>query len=47
MFSDEFMHFLIQYQQPTEPPKRIEDLKTIQFKTRGKKLAEIYLTVKK
>lgn len=47
MFSEEFMHFLIKYQQPAEPPKKISDIKTINLKTRGNKLAEICLTVKK
>ena len=47
MFSDEFMHFLIKYQQPAEPPKKISDVKTISFKRKGNKLAEILLTVKK
>ena len=47
MFSDEFMHFLITYQQPAEPPKKINDIKSISFKNKGNKLAEILLTVKK
>ncbi len=47
MFSDEFMHFLIKYQQPAEPPKKIDEIKTISFKKSGNKLAEILLTVKK
>lgn len=47
MFSDEFMHFLITYQQPAEPPKKINDVKSIPLKRRGGKLAEILLTVKK
>lgn len=47
MFSDEFMHFLINYQQPSEPPKKIDELKAINLHRRGNKLAEILLTVKK
>ena len=47
MFSDEFMHFLINYQQPSEPPKKIDELKSINLPRRGNKLAEILLTVKK
>lgn len=47
MFSEEFMHFLIKYQQPSEPPKRIDTTKTLRLKSGGNKLAEIYLTVKK
>ncbi len=47
MFSEEFMHFLIKYQQPAEPPKKIDEIKTISFKKSGNKLAEILLTVKK
>ena len=47
MFSDEFMHFLIKYQQPSEPPKKISEIKSISLPRRGNKLAEILLTVKK
>ena len=47
MFSDEFMHFLIKYQQPSEPPKKISDIKSISLRNGGNKLAEILLTVKK
>ena len=47
MFSDEFMHFLINYQQPSEPPKKINEIKKIGLPKGGKKLAAILLTVKK
>lgn len=47
MFSEEFMHFLIKYQQPSEPPRKISETKSIKLKSGGNKLAEIYLTVKK
>lgn len=47
MFSDEFMHFLIKYQQPSEPPKKISEIKTMSFPKRGNKLAEVMLTVKR
>ena len=47
MFSDEFMHFLIKYRRPQEPPKKISSTKFFNLKSRGNKLAEIYLTVKK
>ena len=47
MFSDEFMHFLIKYQQPAEPPKKISEIKSISVPKRGNKLAEVMLTVKK
>lgn len=47
MFSDEFMHFLIKYQQPSEPPKTISEIKSISFPKRGDKLAEVLLAVKK
>ena len=44
MFSDEFMHFLISYQQP---PKKTSEIKEIGLPRGGKKLAAILLTVKK
>lgn len=47
MFSDEFMHFLIKYQQPSEPPKKISEIRSFSLPRRGNKLAEILLTVKK
>ena len=47
MFSNEFMHFLINYQQPSEPPKKINEIKEIGLPKGGKKLAAILLTVKK
>lgn len=46
MFSDEFMRFLISYQQP-EAPKKIDEIKSINLPKGGKKLAAILLTVKK
>ena len=47
MFSDEFMHFLINYQQTSEPPKKTSEVKEIGLPRGGKKLAAILLTVKK
>lgn len=44
MFSDEFMHFLIKYQQPSEPPKKITNF---EMPKGCKKLASILLTVRK
>ena len=38
---------IINYQQPSEPPKKIDELKSINLPRRGKKLAAILLTVKK
>lgn len=47
MFSDEFMHFLINYQQPSEPPKKSCEIKEFNLPKGGKKLAAILLTIKK
>ncbi len=47
MFSDEFMHFLIKYQQPSEPPKKISEIKSISLPKKGNKLAEVFVTVKR
>ena len=47
MFSDEFMHFLIKYQQPSEPPKKISEIKTMSLPRRGNKLAEVFVNINK
>lgn len=46
MFSDEFMHFLINYQQNPEPPKNIREYKNFDMPRGAKKLAKVYVTVK-
>lgn len=47
MYSDEFMRFLFNYQKDDFKPE--ETKKEIRFKddTRGKRLAEIFLTINK
>ncbi len=45
MFSDEFMRFLINYQQP-ETPKNIREYKNFDMPRGAKKLAKVFVTVR-
>lgn len=47
MFSEDFMRFLINYQQPKNPPKKIQEIKNFDIPSGGNKLAAILLTIRK